>query len=96
ITQHRDISMRGNSDKQKKIFKIMHLNIQGISNKAEALDNLINSLSIDVVCLSEHWLNVQNANLYHLSNRQKVACFARENYQHGGVCIYINENLEYT
>ncbi|KAK9881227.1 hypothetical protein WA026_015340 [Henosepilachna vigintioctopunctata] len=77
-------------------MKIMHLNIQGITNKIEALENLTSHLKTDVICLSEHWLHEGNKGLYQMENRRLASGYNRQQHQHGGVCLYIDEGILYS
>ncbi|KAK9891751.1 hypothetical protein WA026_016548 [Henosepilachna vigintioctopunctata] len=77
-------------------MKIMHFNIQGVTNKIEALENPTSHLKTDVICLSEHWLHEKNKGLYQMENRRLASGYNRQQHQHGGVCIYINEGILYS
>ena len=70
----------------------MHLNIQCITNKSQALQRLAEQNNIDVICLSEHWLTLNNQNLYNLSG-YKCIWYIRKEHIHGGVGVLCKENM---
>ena len=39
------------------LLKKMHFNIEGLTNKVDALERLTQDNVLDVLCLVEHWLN---------------------------------------
>ena len=65
----------------------MHINIQSITNKSQALQILVKVNDIDIICLSEHWLTRSNENLYNLDDYKWVSKYIRRNHIHGGVGI---------
>ena len=49
--------------------------------------------NIDVLCLTEHWQNLNQVNAINVTNFKLVSVFCREIYGHGGSCIYVKEHL---
>ena len=74
-------------DKMK--FKILHLNIQCLSNKLNELTHFIHvNRYPDMVCLSEHWLCDEQIINYQINGYNLCASYCRKNAKHGGVLIY--------
>lgn len=46
-----------------------------------------------MVCISEHWLNSGEINIYQLSNYRLINCFCRNDLRAGGVAIYALPNI---
>ena len=65
----------------------MHLNIQSITNKTQALQHLAESHNLNVICLSEHWLNKGNETVYNLKGYNWCSKYLRQRHIHGGTAI---------
>lgn len=74
-------------------LKIVQQNIQGINNKIERLEILLHIMDIDVMCLTEHWLNVTAIAPLHIMDYDLVGCYNREILTHGGVAIFIKSSF---
>lgn len=69
----------------------MHVNIQCLSNKINALELILDDYQPMVFCISEHWLNdIQTDNLQ-ISNYSMVAKFCRNITIHGGTLILVQD-----
>jgi len=76
-------------------FMILHQNIQGISNK---IDEFLNSLSpnaLQVICLTEHHLRIEEIGNVNKSQDTLGATFYRQTYRHEGVCIFVPKNIQF-
>lgn len=76
----------------------MSLNIQCLRSKYDELEVFLDSqdISIDILCLSEHWLKKEElACKFDIGKMQLVAGYARKEKKNGGVCIYLNRELNY-
>ena len=74
---------------------ILHQNIQGISNK---IDEFLNSLSpnaLQVICLTEHHLRIEEIGNVNKSQDTLGATFYRQTYRHEGVCIFVPKNIQF-
>ena len=71
----------------------MHLNIQSITNKSQALQYLAEKHDVDILCLSEHWMREINENLYNLKGYRWSSKYIRQQHIHGGVGILCKSNL---
>lgn len=67
-----------------------HLNIQSLSNKVHALELMLSNESIDIVCLTEHWL--QSCYLQ-IEGYAVVSSCLREKMKNGGSIILIKNGL---
>lgn len=71
----------------------MHINIQGLSNKIAALEQLIYNRNIDIVCITETWLNDKNIDMYNIRGYTNVSKFNRTDHIQGGTCVFIKNQL---
>ena len=71
-------------------------NVQCLKNKTRALQTTVGLEDADVICISEHWLVNDNADLYQLHGYRTVSCFCRSESGHGGVSIMVSEGTEAT
>nr|CAI5834463.1 unnamed protein product [Callosobruchus analis] len=75
-------------------IKIFHLNIQGIRDKIDSLNMFLNSNNVDIICLSEHWIQQKNVltqmNIY---GYRLVSAYCRPTRIHGGVCMFVKKNI---
>ena len=87
-----------NSSKCKfsKKLKIFYFNSQSLLNKLGALKNLLSSLTYDIICVTETWLNTKASDslLLHDMPYTLVRC-DRNKRQGGGCCIFIANHLPF-
>lgn len=57
------------------------------------LEALADEFDYDFICLNEHWLTSEEYNNINFKGYMPVSGFCRSRMQHGGVCIYIKEQL---
>lgn len=69
-------------------LNILHQNVQCISNKLCQLDILVEALNINLLVVSEHWLNQAQLDTCRIQNMDLLSSFCRKNSKHGGVAIY--------
>ena len=74
---------------------IYHQNIRGISNKTEELLTSLSCSTPQIICLSEHHLQPEEIGLVSLNKYILGASFCRQTYKHGGVCIYVLNNIPF-
>ena len=72
----------------------MSTNTQGLTNKTKALEILAHHQNVDIICVSEHWFCDENATLYNLQNYTNTSCYTRQEYIHGGVCIFTRNSIQ--
>ena len=74
-------------------MRFVFINIQSIRNKVNQLTLFLESVNCDILCVNEHWL-VDNELHYYVPNGYEVASsFCRSTNIHGGVAIYVKNNL---
>ena len=80
-----------NSPNRLNTITILHQNLCSLRNKTADLEIRLDSahIQIDVICLTEHWLNHQNLSRTNISNFKLVSTFNRTYKTHGGSCIYV-------
>lgn len=74
-------------------FNILHLNVQCIRNKIEQIELCLHENNVDVICITEHWLNMFETESIKLHGYVLSAIFCRKQFKNGGVAIFVRENL---
>lgn len=74
-------------------LKLCHLNIQGISNKLDLLENMLREEDTDIMCVTEHWLDPSVSDLC-IVGYTLISNFARSRFQHGGSLILIKNGID--
>lgn len=76
----------------------MHQNIQCIRNKTLDVEIFVETMEKkpDVICFTEHWMNMSEINYLDIKNYNVCSSFVRKNSIHGGTCILVSEeDLDY-
>lgn len=77
-------------------FKILFQNFQSINNKQHLLEALIDEdSSYRAICVSESWLTEAKLELLQISGYRIASHFTRKNRVGGGVCILLQDDVEY-
>lgn len=77
-------------------FKICHLNVRSILANLEALKCNILKGELDIIALSETWLNkLANDNLLHVEGYELVRQDRSYKTRGGGLCVYIRSKMEF-
>ena len=83
--------------KQNRI-KLFHLNIQSIKNRNHLIQirELVSDNKVDVLAISETWLNssILNAEVDHEMQGYRIHRLDRKYKRGGSVCIYVRNNLK--
>ena len=74
-------------------FNVLHINIRSLACKLNELQIFLNDNSLDILCLSEHWLDVNCLNTIKIDNYYLLSEFCRESRKHGGVAIFARQNF---
>lgn len=77
-------------------IEIMHINIQCLRNKCNSLESILLDYNFSVIMLSEHWLKDEEKYLFQINNYNLASCFSRTEKIHGGVCIFVRNDVVYT
>ena len=72
-----------------------HINVQSILNKLESLEFMLNKENVDVLCLTEHWLDADTALCLQIKGYSLLSCFCRNSKIHGGSLILVKNNLKH-
>ena len=77
----------------------LHINIQSLSAKYEALKELIktlheNEINVDFILFCETFLHKGNATLFQIEG-YNFMCHNRANMKRGGVAMYVKDTLQY-
>jgi len=75
---------------------VYHQNIQGLRGKVNELLSQLYPTFPHILCLSEHHLKHLELHKSHFDNYKLGASYCRTMYKMGGVCIYVQESLNYT
>lgn len=77
-------------------LRIFHQNVCGISNKTTELELYIatTGFQLDYLCITEHFLNQQSANVFNFPNYNLVSYNTRTNKKRGGSLILALSNTE--
>ena len=89
-------NLRGKVTENNEIsISILHQNICSLRHKTPELEIWLNTElnQVNVLCLTEHWLNCQNLINTNIQNFKLVSAFNRKYKTHGGSCIYVKDNI---
>lgn len=89
-------SQINSANKSKTVYenslKLMHINIQSLTNKLEKLEVISDNHNADIICVSEHFQN-KNIDLLKLKNSTVQSFFSRIRFRGGGVAIFCKDTL---
>lgn len=74
---------------------LFHINVQALSNKVDQVNLFLSDFNLDIVCLSEHWLNDLNLKSVNLYGYILASYFCRSLSVHGGVCIFLKKDIKF-
>lgn len=77
-------------------LSVMHLNINGIKNKIENLELLLDQFPMDVVSINEHGLNDLFVHSFCLLDYNLASYYARDHNKKGGVMLFTKHHIKYT
>ena len=72
-------------------FSVVHYNIQSIANKLDLIETELRHF--DVICLTETWLDTRTSDDLLLLKDYKLYRRDRSGYNHGGICVYVRNNI---
>lgn len=84
--------IRVNSGKDN--IKIIHVNVQGVINKTNQIEVIIDTVRPTFLCLSEHWCTVQQLDTVVFKDYRVVASYCREMHIHGGTLILARRDVD--
>ena len=76
-------------------FTVLHQNIQSMRNKLLDIDLVlkVREKNIDVLCLTEHWIQEDYLTTIQIDQYKLVSYFGRKTHKHGGSCIYVKKSI---
>lgn len=74
----------------------MHHNLQCAKNKIEEVELLLWQENIDILCVSETWIQPMELNYINLRNYNISSSFCRKTFLHGGTMILTRNTLDCT
>lgn len=77
-------------------LNVGHINVQCLRNKLNNLEIFAHQQNLHVLCITEYWADVSELNSLNIPNFTLVSAFCRSKHSHGGVAIYINNNVKDT
>lgn len=72
-------------------FSIVHYNVQSILNKLDLIESELRNF--DVICITETWLDPRTQNSALNINGFNLYRRDRDGDNHGGICVYVQENV---
>ena len=78
----------------KNILKVCHQNVQSLRNKVDLVEATLIMNDIDIVCLTEHWLNDKQSEYLNIEGYYSISKFCRKEYKNGGVTIFCSNKLK--
>jgi len=82
-------------DSNPRHFTVLHQNIQSMRNKLLDIDLVLKARekNIDVLCLTEHWVQEDYLTTIQIDQYKLVSYFGRKTHKHGGSCIYVKKSI---
>ena len=77
------------------IIKIYHQNVRSLRNKLHEFVGHLHPSLPNVICLTEHHLNILEKPHTNIEGYSIGAYFCRESYAKGGTIIYVHNKLQY-
>lgn len=76
---------------------ILHHNVQSLSNKTNYIETLLLTewKEVNALCLTEHWLQSDKLQLTLFPSFRLASYYCRTDWECGGSCIYIRDNIEF-
>jgi exonuclease III len=89
------LGMANNKQGRQNKLTILHQNICSIRNKVTEMEVLlkIELKKVDILCLTEHWLNAQALHCINIAGFKLISSFCRKDSKHGGSSIYIKNGI---
>ena len=90
------LQMSNHNTPNNNIIKIYHQNVRSLRNKLHEFVGHLHPSLPNVICLTEHHLNILEKPHTNIEGYSIGAHFCRESYAKGGTIIYVHNKLQYT
>lgn len=80
--------------RKNKGLKLIHINTQCLRNKILELEVICESEDLDIICINEHWCNVEELPLYIPVNYDLGSAYCRNIFKNGGSCILVKKRYK--
>ena len=77
-------------------FKIFFMNIQCLTNKMDILNAYLYLLNFSVICICEHWMQIEEIKCTVLEGFTVASFFTRSNLKNGGTIIFVKKDINFT
>lgn len=74
---------------------LFHINVQALSNKVDQVNLFLSDFNLDILCITEHWLNESCLKSINLYGYILSSYFCRSLSVHGGVCIFLKKDIKF-
>uniref|UniRef100_A0A1B6MGA2 Reverse transcriptase domain-containing protein n=1 Tax=Graphocephala atropunctata TaxID=36148 RepID=A0A1B6MGA2_9HEMI len=91
-----NIDSNDNTPRATTSIKVFSANVQSILSKLIELEVIISEDNFDVLCVCEHWCSIETKDLAILPGFLCASMFCRTQQTHGGVAVFVREELKYT
>lgn len=75
-------------------LKLIHQNIQGLPGKELELELFLEETNVDILCITEHWLNQHQQLIVSINNYKLISSFTRHSAIRGGSLILLKNYLK--
>lgn len=75
-------------------FVVAHQNVRSLRNCVDKIEKLILELSVDIMCITEHWLSTTEIETTGVANFNLVSSFCRTMGQCGGAALFVRSGIK--
>ena len=72
------------------------MNIQCLTNKMDILNAYLYLLNFSVICICEHWMQIEEIKCTVLEGFTVASFFTRSNLKNGGTIIFVKKDINFT
>lgn len=76
------------------VLKLIHLNVQSVINKLDAVEVFSTEHEPLIVCLTETWTNPDSVSLCNIHGYEMASHYSRREHSHGGCAIYVRTGTD--
>lgn len=75
------------------VIKIMHQNVQCVTNKLLDIEILLSEHSVEICCLTENWRHTLQLDIVKIDSYKIGSSFCKKEFKNGGVAILLRNYL---